>query len=95
MTEEYCPNCGGELESQGDFGRLASHQDGKVIGHIYKCPNTEGFEDKELEQSYLDENPDIKIELQKDEAPVCNSAVHNGFFHKLKGSDWLTDGYPC
>ncbi|MBI9113285.1 hypothetical protein [Maridesulfovibrio ferrireducens] len=34
-----CPYCGEELEHHDSFGRVASHQDGKVLGDIWKCPN--------------------------------------------------------
>jgi hypothetical protein len=34
-----CPICGAELQHWDSFGRLAAHQDGKVLGQIYKCPN--------------------------------------------------------
>ena len=34
-----CPYCNTELEYDDYFGRLASHQDGKVLGEIFKCPN--------------------------------------------------------
>lgn len=34
-----CPCCGDELEYDCCFGRLAAHQDGKVLGDIYWCPN--------------------------------------------------------
>ena len=33
-----CPYCGEELELEDYFGRLAAHQDGKVMGDIYRCP---------------------------------------------------------
>ena len=33
-----CPYCGNELEHEDNFGRLASHQDGKVLGEILRCP---------------------------------------------------------
>ena len=33
-----CPYCGTELEHEDNFGRLASHQDGKILGEIFKCP---------------------------------------------------------
>jgi hypothetical protein len=33
-----CPICGSELEHHDYYGRLFSHQDGKRIGEIYKCP---------------------------------------------------------
>jgi hypothetical protein len=38
-----CPYCGEELEYEDCFGRIAAHQDGKVVGDIYRCPN--GVED--------------------------------------------------
>lgn len=34
-----CPICGAELAHWDQFGRLATHQDGKVFGDIWKCPN--------------------------------------------------------
>ena len=34
-----CPHCGEQLVQIDIFGRLASHQDGKILGEIYKCPN--------------------------------------------------------
>lgn len=34
-----CPICDMELEHEDYYGRLAAHQDGKVIGEIFRCPN--------------------------------------------------------
>ena len=34
-----CPYCEEELVLYDHYGRLASHQDGKIIGDIFKCPN--------------------------------------------------------
>jgi primosomal protein N' len=41
-----CPHCNSELEYHNYFGRLFSHQDGQVLGDIYKCINEscENFE---------------------------------------------------
>lgn len=47
MSHE-CPYCGAELEAEDYFGRLAAHQDGKVLGDIYFCPNGRS-EDPEVE----------------------------------------------
>lgn len=33
-----CPCCGTELVYEGPYGRFWSHQDGKTLGHIYRCP---------------------------------------------------------
>lgn len=37
-----CPICGTELEQDDVYGRLFPHQDGKVIGEIFRCPK--GFQ---------------------------------------------------
>jgi len=34
-----CPICGLEMEHEDFYGRLAAHQDGKVMGEIFRCPN--------------------------------------------------------
>ena len=34
-----CPICGEQLNQTDVYGRLASHQDGKIMGYIFKCPN--------------------------------------------------------
>jgi hypothetical protein len=34
-----CPYCDAELICEDYFGRIAAHQDGKIIGDIYRCPN--------------------------------------------------------
>ena len=34
-----CPYCGEELVHEDVFGRLWSHQDGRIFGDIYYCPN--------------------------------------------------------
>lgn len=37
--ENKCPYCEQELNYHDYYGRICSHQDGKVIGNIYVCPN--------------------------------------------------------
>lgn len=32
-----CPYCGSELECEDIFGRIAAHQDGHIVGNIYRC----------------------------------------------------------
>jgi hypothetical protein len=44
-----CPYCGEELTYDDYFGRIASCQDGKVIGDIYECHN----EDCEARHFYV------------------------------------------
>jgi predicted RNA-binding Zn-ribbon protein involved in translation (DUF1610 family) len=34
-----CTYCGEELDLDDSFGRIAAHQDGKVMGDIWRCPN--------------------------------------------------------
>lgn len=36
-----CPYCGEQLHYDDYFGRIAAHQDSKVVGDIYKCANEE------------------------------------------------------
>lgn len=46
-----CPYCGEELIWEDYFGRIAAHQDGKVLGDIYRCPN--GQEESEICESSM------------------------------------------
>ena len=46
-----CPICGAELELHDTFGRFASHQDGRVLGDIFMCPN--GSEENGLCESEI------------------------------------------
>lgn len=39
MINPICPYCEQELLYHDYFGRLCLHQDGKVLGDIYKCDN--------------------------------------------------------
>ena len=34
-----CPLCDGELIHWDSYGRICAHQDGKILGEIYKCLN--------------------------------------------------------
>ena len=36
-----CPYCGFELNYHDYYGRICSHQDGKIFGDIYTCENEE------------------------------------------------------
>jgi len=47
-----CPYCESELEHEDVFGRIASHQDGKVLGDIYRCPLALQEEDKCFSESF-------------------------------------------
>lgn len=49
-----CPYCGEELVCVDYFGRVAKHQDGKILGDIYKCFNEECDRYEEHFYSYRD-----------------------------------------
>lgn len=36
-----CPECGQELTYEDYYGRICAHQDGVVIGDIFRCQNEE------------------------------------------------------
>lgn len=55
-----CPYCETELNYQDYFGRICSHQDGKVLGDIYKCKNEECECYEEHFHTYRDHPDDLK-----------------------------------
>ena len=90
-----CPCCGSPLEYRDTYGRLAAHQDGQVLGYIYRCPIAEeGFLSEEDALKYVAENSDAAEDNWEDVR--CLSALHH-----VSGS-WYSDlqenlhaGYPC
>lgn len=50
-----CPICGSELICEDYFGRICAHQDGKVIGDIWRC--SKGFEQNGTCDSELFSSP--------------------------------------
>lgn len=92
---ERCTYCGSELLDEGAYGRLMSHQDGKVLGRIYRCPNHEGFESEDDKTHFMSESGE-KPEVGDEESFCCPSAMHSvsgGFYTDT--SDNLLEGYPC
>ena len=100
-----CPYCGAELICTDHYG--TGRQEyyygtaGNGIyypstyqkqGDIYKCPNSEGFEDLEEAQRYKDNNEELK------DVPVeeicCDSNCFNGNFYTDLNEE-LHEGYPC
>lgn len=55
-----CPYCEKELNYHDYFGRIASHQDGKVLGNIYTCENEECEMYQESFYTYRDRPYDIQ-----------------------------------
>lgn len=49
-----CPYCNEELAYDDYFGRIASHQDGKVYGDIYKCANEDCEQYQQTFYAYRD-----------------------------------------
>jgi len=62
-------------------------------GDIYKCPNCEGFEEKDQAIEYAKHN---NIEYNEDEWEyiVCESRILNGYFYTDRNGN-LHEGYPC
>lgn len=93
-----CPYCSAELEDNGNYGYLAEHQSGEVLGQIYKCHNAKGFKDKEGAEVYLNEiGETVKtLNLIEWEEVTCDSSMHyiSGSFHTDKQGN-LHTGYPC
>lgn len=93
-----CPFCKSNLINQGPYGFLASHQSGEVLGHTYKCPASEGFEDEASALAYLESTgqtmEDVGATMWED--VTCDSSVHSvcGSFYTDK-QDNLHEGYPC
>ena len=82
-----CPECRAELNQIDEYGYFCAHQSGEKLGDIFQCPNFEGFVSEEEAREY---NP----EFEDWEDIVCESAVHNGYFHTDKLGN-LKEGYPC
>lgn len=93
-----CPCCGSELFDEGQWGYLALHQSGEVLGRTYRCPNHEGFETEELANEFLyrisSNLEDLGVENW--EEVTCDSSMHSvsGSYYTDK-QDNLHEGYPC
>lgn len=91
-----CQYCGAELEWEDSYGNsdyiIYGDANGKG-GDIYRCPNHEGFEDKEDAIQYAKEN---SLEFDNWEEICCDSSCHHvsGSFYTDKQGD-LYEGYPC
>lgn len=64
----------------------------KVLGEIYKCPNSEGFQDEDEAIEYAKNNG---IEFTDPSEIVCDSNSHrvSGSFYTENNE--LKEGYPC
>lgn len=100
-----CLYCGEELIHEDSFGTLEALRGNEPLkGYIYRCPNHEGFGDKDLTEDYVQlmQYPtlDVYVEemgLDNWEEVVCDSNVHNvsGCFYTYINDDTLYEGYPC
>lgn len=93
-----CPFCNAELEDCGAWGYLASHQSGEILGHTFKCPNSNGFEDEDSVNLYLSEQGSTPKDNGVDtwDELTCPSSLHHvtGSFYTDKLGN-LHEGYPC
>lgn len=64
-----CPYCNSELVYWDSYGRIFPHQDGKILGEIYKCPigRGDGEEGEECDSSCFNGNfyTDLRGELRE------------------------------
>lgn len=93
-----CTYCGCELEDQGPYGYLASHQSGEVLGRVFKCVNNDGFQNEVEVADYLERTGQKLEDLNVDrwEDATCDSGMHHvsGSFYTDKNNN-LHVGYPC
>ena len=96
-----CPYCGVEMNCSDYYGKtkhsehywIYPHSWIEKEGDIYKCPNCEGFEEKDQAIEYAKDN---NIEYNEDEWEyiVCESGIFNGYFYTDRNGN-LHEGYPC
>ena len=100
-----CPYCGAELICTDHYGTgrqeyyYGTASNGLYYpstyqkqGDIYKCPNSDGFEDLDEALSYVYEHSDLEVDLL--EELCCESGCFNGNFY-TDSNDELHEGYPC
>lgn len=95
-----CPYCGTELIWHDYYGKRQYAEHYYIYpqswiekqGDIYKCPNSDYFEDIDEAQEYKNNHPELgDINLEEVQ---CDSVIHNGYFYTDK-HDNLHEGYPC
>jgi hypothetical protein len=109
-----CPYCGAELICTDHYGTgRQEHYYGTAAnglyypstyqkqGDIYKCPNSEGYEDVEILKEGLGLNNDDELEkymvsenIKDWEDICCESGCFNGNFY-TDSNEELYEGYPC
>lgn len=101
-----CPHCNSELEDKGAYGYLASHQSGEILGYIYLCNNSDGFETEEdtldyiIESESAENHEEARLYLVNEgmtwEEFTCFSSTHYvcGSYY-TDNRDHLYEGYPC
>lgn len=76
-----CPYC--EVEMRYDDYYFKGRDTNNKIGDIYFCENSEGFEEEEVRDAYVEDN-DIKIgeglDFVDKEDVCCDSTSFNGYF---------------
>lgn len=88
-----CPYCNGELIYHDYYGKRLGREDELIEGEIFKCPNYEDFENKNIAISYAIQN-NIEYDELDWEYIMCKSSTFNGSFY-TNSNDELKEGYPC
>lgn len=91
-----CPYCGAELVYEDSYGSIQELNRGTPKGHIYRCPNHQGFADPESARAYFIDVEQREPSEEELAEYTCGSSVHHvsGSFY-TEPSGRLRDGYPC
>lgn len=91
-----CPYCDAELTDLSAYGYLGLHQSGEILGYIYKCPNSDFFENVKDAFDYLKNTGETlnSLGVTSIEEVSCGSFAFSGNFYTDKQGD-LHEGYPC
>lgn len=94
-----CPNCERKLNHSDSYGSVdyivRGDQNGKA-GDIYECANSDGFEDLEAAQNYLEHIGETleSMGLESLEELKCENAQGNRHYYTDRSGN-LHEGYPC
>ena len=92
VSDEYCPYCDAPLMDEGPWFIRDAFGQNVLQGHIFRCPNHQGFSHEDEAERYAAQTG---LTHSEDNPIVCESNVHHvsGSFY-VQGNT-LRRGYPC